>query len=139
LPWDEEIVEADGVPEDCALKLERLLFACIAQGRGATSTGAPVPPYPDSVPVSLPQHQIQFQLASKSRPLHLLAAPGNGRWSRTRIRIWIEIWIRYWMWRRSCRRNTSPELTDAHCYCSPSASDRKHDVFGLHLNITDYR
>lgn len=84
LPWDEEIVEADGVPEDCALKLERLLFACIAQGRGATSAGAPVPPYPVALPVAprvqLSKLQDELQLASKS---HLLAAPDNG-WRRRR-------------------------------------------------------
>lgn len=32
LPCDEDIVEADGVPEDCALNVDRLLFACIAHG-----------------------------------------------------------------------------------------------------------
>lgn len=133
LPWDEEIVEADGVPEDCALKLDRLLFACIAQSRGATSV--PQSSFSQLLILLLVLLRVLFLLllllmllllyfscrASKIRPLHLLAAaaaaPCDGR-KRIRIRtwtmtwIWIQIWRRTRIWIRFWRGNPS----HGHCF-----------------------
>lgn len=62
LPCDEDIVEAEGVPDDCALNVDRLLFACIAHGSAD--------PWPD-----LPSISARCPMAVAFRCFLLPASP----------------------------------------------------------------